>query len=526
MSKKEDSLFFGWGGEWTQTEAQLVFDVLKRNIPEMVGKQRVTKGSGYIHGLLQQEKPIEFLLSHANGHTLITGATGSGKTRCFDLLMKQLLLRDETLIFLDPKGDVDIRNIARETCELMGKPEKYVEWHPAFPRKSIRLNPLKNFARSSELAARVTALIPDDGDSFYRDIANTIVQYIVDAMHETGQLVTLIKIRYYYENFSELLTELCIAWFTKHDYEWEKVLLKKLESTTDNETKVMLCVNFYRNKVSSKHQNRTIESMASMYIDKRRTLEQSTANLLANLQKVTTGVLGEMLSPSISDRDEDGRLSMDMDTILKTNKCLIIGTDSLADQVVSSAIGKMILADAAAVAANRYNFAHEEDKIINIIVDEASEMLCNPLISLINKSRGSKFRLFIASQTVSDLEAELGSAAKADQVIASTNNFISFRCADIPTQERVCAKNPTTRVKYIMRTQGFGASNNEVSALTANIGERLMEEEAELFPKELMGQLPDLEYVASFAGGKLVKGRLPVLAKKKPESKRKSKKEG
>ncbi len=57
----------------------------------------------------------------------------------------------------------------------------------------------------------------------------------------------------------------------------------------------------------------------------------------------------------------------------------------------------------------------------------------------------------------------------------------------------------------------FDVGSEQVQVLGANIGERLMEDEAELFPKELMAQLPDLEYVGSFAGGKLVKGRLPIL---------------
>lgn len=38
-----------------------------------------------------------------------------------------------------------------------------------------------------------------------------------------------------------------------------------------------------------------------------------------------------------------------------------------------------------------------------------------------------------------------------------------------------------------------------------------MEEEGELFPSALLGNLPDLEYVAIFAGGDVRKGRLPIL---------------
>jgi len=48
-----------------------------------------------------------------------------------------------------------------------------------------------------------------------------------------------------------------------------------------------------------------------------------------------------------------------------------------------------------------------------------------------------------------------------------------------------------------------------------NVGERLMDEEGELFPAQLFGQLPDLEFLAILAGGQIQKGRIPVLTKPK-----------
>jgi conjugal transfer pilus assembly protein TraD len=507
-SVNSDSLFLGWGNTWGHNEAQLIYDLLKRDVDSIVGKQRVEKGQGYIHGVLEQEKDIRYKLKWADGHTLITGATGSGKTRFFDLVLKQLILRNESVIFIDPKGDKEIRRIAKETCELMDEPERYVQWHPAFPRDSIRLNPLKNFSRSSEIAARVTGLIPEDGDSFYRDLCNTVVQYIVDAMHMLNEQVTLTKIRFYFEHFGKLIEKAIIAHCDANKIDWKTRYFTRLEGLSDEEQRAMLMIQFYRSKVEHEHPEQTISSMCTQYVEKRRMLEQSTGSLMANLQKVTSNEFEELLSPF---DPNDKRIITDMTSIIKTNKCMIIGTDSMADRMVSTATCKMILADAAAVAANRYNYGDDSDKVINLIVDEASEVLCSPLLQMLNKARGAKFRLWVATQTISDFTAELGSEAKADQIIANTNNFISFRCADTPTQERVCAKNPTTRVRYVMRTQGFNAKNDDVDGLGANIGERLMEEEAELFPMQLMGQLPDLEYVASLAGGKLIKGRIPIL---------------
>ena len=245
MSKPtENSLFLGWGNEWSHSEAQLIYDITKRNINDLIGKQRVSKGKGYIQGVLSQEVDVRYLLSWADGHTLIAGATGSGKTRFFDLVLKQLILRGECCIFLDPKGDKDIRKIAKETCEMMGEPERYIMWHPAYPRDSIRLNPLKNFSRTSEIAARVTALIPEDGDSFYRDIANTVLQYLVDAMMMVGEHVTLTKIRYYYEHFGLLIEKACIAWFESNKLDWKDALLGKVLATKDEETRAIICRSF------------------------------------------------------------------------------------------------------------------------------------------------------------------------------------------------------------------------------------------------------------------------------------------
>jgi conjugal transfer pilus assembly protein TraD len=46
-----------------------------------------------------------------------------------------------------------------------------------------------------------------------------------------------------------------------------------------------------------------------------------------------------------------------------------------------------------------------------------------------------------------------------------------------------------------------------------------------LFAPQLLGQLPDLHYIAKLSGGRIVKGRLPILQSKadeKPKSGKKS----
>ena len=74
---------------------------------------------------------------------------------------------------------------------------------------------------------------------------------------------------------------------------------------------------------------------------------------------------------------------------------------------------------------------------------------------------------------------------------------------------------PKARLRSVMLTQGSTTSSHNPLLYTGNVGERLGEEEGDLFPSALLGQLPNLHYLARLAGGRVVKGRLPILGSPK-----------
>jgi len=169
-----------------------------------------------------------------------------------------------------------------------------------------------------------------------------------------------------------------------------------------------------------------------------------------------------------------------------------------------------MLSDLTAVAGDRYNFG-VNNRVVNIFVDEAAEVINDPFIQLLNKGRGAKLRLFVATQTFSDFAARMGSKDKAIQVLGNLNNKFALRVLDTETQEYITSNLPKTRVKYVMRTQGQNTHGDEPIMHGGNQGERLMEEESDLLPPQLLGMLPNLEFFATISGGRLIKGRLPIL---------------
>jgi conjugal transfer pilus assembly protein TraD len=80
---------------------------------------------------------VRLPLAHAEGHLLVVGTTGAGKTRLFDLLVTQAVLRGEAVVIIDPKGDQDLRNAAEHACRSAKAPERFVHFHPAFPQDAL-----------------------------------------------------------------------------------------------------------------------------------------------------------------------------------------------------------------------------------------------------------------------------------------------------------------------------------------------------------------------------------------------------
>ncbi|MVF23666.1 conjugal transfer protein [Methylocaldum sp. BRCS4] len=509
VRRHPDKLWFGWGFDWGQRHAQLAYEILKRDSSDIIPVDHERMGATWVHGLEIKEGEVFQPIAHTAGHTLIVGTTGAGKTRLFDILVTQAVLREEAVIVIDPKGDKDLKGCAERACRLSGHPERFVYFHPAFPEDSVRLDPLRNFNRSSEVASRIATVISGESASDpFKAFGQKSLDNIVQGLFAIEQRPTLVKLRRYLEGGPGTLVVRALERYFDHvlDEGWRgRASIKG----RDADARAAALVRFYRESVQADHPNLDLEGLISMFEHDRTHFGKMVASLLPIMNMLTSGTLGSLLSPDPSDVD-DPRPITDSARIIQNAQVAYIGLDSLSDGMVGSAIGSILLADLASVAGDRYNYGIN-NRPVNIFVDEAAEVINDPCIQLLNKGRGAKFRLFIATQTFADFSARTGSEPKARQILGNVNNLIALRVMDAETQEYITDNLPKTRLKYIMRTQGVSTHSTNPAVFSGNIGERLMEEEGDLFAPQLLGQLPDLHYIAKLSGGRIVKGRLPVL---------------
>lgn len=552
-----ENLFLGWGYRWEPTHTQRAYEVMKRDLDEIyppawwlrwnnvTHDPRTAKGLPWIHGLDMGEENVQLPMESLKGHCAIVATTGAIKTRLAALIISQLAMRGECVIVIDPKGDKDLREICRQAAIISGDPNRFLMLHPAFASESVRLDLLKNWDRVSQVASRISMVLDSEEDDNFKQFCWMAVHQITNAMKYTGRRVSIdtLKTAMMDRNAVEKLTQQALTQF----YSTEGALLKdhvekeinaqRADSgkkggrggggieTSSVELTAMIKV-FQDVVPEDKAQSQQmglpvkpdeLRGLVTILSANREWFGKMIVSITPMLTKLTTDDLKGLLSPDYEDID-DPRPIMDGKRIVEGNHILYIGTDTLADESVGKAIAAMTLAELSAVAAEIYNHGLEGDqgkepRRIHVLVDEAGDAVCAPLIQQANKGRGAGMFLWVLFQTFNDLVVKFGNnAPMAKKFMGNMNNLIVGATQDPDTMDLIVDKLGETVVSVKSYSTSSGSKTEDVGLeFSANTGTNLSEQAMEVFPRSLLPSLPDLHYIGFFNRGQLFKGRIPVL---------------
>lgn len=547
VQEQPSALWCGKGFDWTPLHTQRVYEI-KRADPEQFYPPRFIMwlaefwtgeqvgantpefiGAPWIHGLngAGGEEDLRVPIQNFIGNTLLVGTTRCGKTRALELWAAMAIDLNYTVIVVDPKGDQGFEKSLVEACENSGRKEDYVRFHLAFPRQSIRIDPLKNYTNPSDLASRIAALMPGgDKSSSFRDFAWGVLNAIVLGMVATSEKPSLVGIRSYVDNgVADLLMRVILLFMDRElPPNWEAEVaayaktVKPAKGKKDGEVgEVMvrqslhLILDYYTDVIVQRGlRDEAIEALATIYKHDSAHYGKMIANLVPILGMLTTGELGALLSPNPRDVS-DTRPMTDLASLIRSNAVVYIGLDSLANKTNSSAVGSMLLSDLTSVAAAFYNYGGTHK--IFLMVDEASEVVNDPYIAMLNKSSGAGFINVTAVQTIPDLAARFESMDKARQMLGNFNNLFAMRTKDRVTQDFVTETFGQTYVYTTQLIHGTSSSTEQnITHFTGSVQERVTEALEDVLPADLLGQLPNWQYIAAVSGGRLIKGRLPIIS--------------
>jgi len=412
--------YLGDGFEWKPQHAQWAHELLAAGGPER------SQGSGWIHQLSSTHTPLYQPLRDIEGHTLIIGTTGAGKTRTFDLLIAQAILRGEAVIILDPKGDRDLRSSAQRMLTALGRERDMVVFHPAFPEHSVRLDPLRNFNRPSELSSRIAAAIPSTHPSDpFKAFGQRALDQIIQGLLFLKIRPSLTQVRSILEGGPERLVQQALEQHLRDvlGLGWKARIPQGVRGR-NSPSSVQPLAAYYRDQIASRHPALPLEGLLALFEHDRSHFGKMVASLLPVMNLLTTGPLERLLSPDLDDRD-DPRPVTDLGRMIERKQVAYLGLDALADGPAAAMIGSLLLSDLTAVAGERYN-AGTADEPVHVFIDEAAEVINDPCIQLLNKGRGAGIRMTIATQTLADFSARMGSEARHSRCSVTSTTSLAF----------------------------------------------------------------------------------------------------
>jgi conjugative coupling factor TraD (TOL family) len=487
-------------------------------------------------GLWEGERPVIEKQTERVAHKFVVGTTRVGKTRLAEILITQDIHNNEVVIVFDPKGDPDLLKRMWIEAKRAGRLHQFYCFHLGFPQISARYNPIGTFGRITEPASRIASQLPSEGNSAaFREFTWRYVNVMSKALTTLGKTITYETLLHYGGDIDPLLREYLEFIFNNNApalekngiLNWKKAVdqivdnddLKQDKATKDRDRRAWAMGQLYK---ASGIADPVAGSLLKTFEYEKSFYDRLVASLFPLLEKLTSGPTSALLSPDYTDLD-DPRPIFDWDEVIRTGGIVYVGLDALSDAEVSQAVGNSMFSDLTSRAGAIYKgglgiglppdlAAKVRKRKICIHADEFNELVGREFIPMANKAGGAGFQLTVYTQTLSDIKARFGNAAKAGQVVGNLGNLIMLRVKELETARLLTDQLPQVEVNHLTTMSGAtdDANPDSVVDFTSSTQQRITTQRVPMISPGDLTRLPK-GHAFALLGGRLYKLRIPQL---------------
>ncbi len=318
---------------------------------------------GTVLGLDHEGGIVKVSDRELNGHCLVLGATGAGKTTTIMNFIESAAGRNIPLIIVDGKGELEFAERVKKIAERFGRDFKLF----SMKGDSLHYNPLRhgNFTEIKDKLISITEWT----EPHYKLMSERYLQSAARVLMEAGEGIDLVNVA-------------------------EKIEPDNLEMV-------------------AKRLPEDVSSRVFSIIDE---INEDVGGLLNRLAVFSESEIGELLS----DTGDSG--TIDLIESVEKSEVVFFSLDSLRFPEYSKLLGRLIVIDLKTTAARMFGRRRK----VYTVFDEFGVFAGPQVTDFINKSRGAGFHVILSTQELADLRVD-GKTELMEQVLGNTNIKIIHR---------------------------------------------------------------------------------------------------
>ena len=334
---------------------------------------------------LISKRPVLLDLRSRVQHTIVSGATGQGKTTLLKTLLSHSLRHNHPVIIIDPKGErEDIREI-KAKAKLYGREKDFCLFSLSFPKESLSYNPLQN-GTAEQIKARLMDGLHFDNE-YYKARSSLFLGGVLSALKFLNEKISF-----------SILDE----------------LLQSKSGIQD-----------LSDRVSKKENNDMAEGIVTLLEQVESIPKQDLAGLQAQVSSINCLEFRDILSEEDKSSNKTFK-TFSLSECLRKRKIAYFQMNLNGYGEISRQIGRMILQDLK-VLSNQiqcgqkplsYNFCA-------CFIDEFGSFATKDFADFLKMARSSRIGIHLFCQGLSDL-SRIDSDFK-NQIVGNTANKIIFR---------------------------------------------------------------------------------------------------